>query len=340
VPPAGGSNSVQVVADEGCAWTAKSNVEWITITRGASGTGDGMVTYTAEPNAGPARTGTLTIAGSTVTVTQTVDTCTYSLSSSMQNVDAAGGTGSVAVTTASACPWTATSNAPWITVTSGAAGKGNGTAGFSVAVNSGAGRSGTLTVAGETFTVLQAAGGAPPCNYSISPARLDVAAGGGSGSTTVTTGSGCTWTAVSNAAWITITSGATGTGNGPVAFTVAANTGAARTGTLTVAGQTFTVSQAAAAAPPPTCNYTIAPASESVPSTASTGSVTVTTASDCAWTAVSNASWITVTSGASGSGSGTVGFSVDANSVKKASNRTGTITIAGQTFTVNQAGNP
>jgi hypothetical protein len=45
--------------------------------------------------------------------------------------------------------------------------------------------------------------------------------------------------------WITITTGASGNGTGTVAFTVAANTGAARTGTITVGGQIFTISQAA-----------------------------------------------------------------------------------------------
>jgi len=51
---------------------------------------------------------------------------------------------------------------------------------------------------------------------------------------------------------------------------------------------------------------------------------------------VSNATFITVTSGSSGSGNGTVGYSVAANA--GSTSRSGTITIAGQTFTVTQAG--
>jgi hypothetical protein len=62
----------------------------------------------------------------------------------------------------------------------------------------------------------------------------------------VTAGAGCAWTAVSNAASITVTSGASGSGNGSVVFAVLANnTTVARSGTLTVAGQTVTVNQAA-----------------------------------------------------------------------------------------------
>jgi len=65
-------------------------------------------------------------------------------------------------------------------------------------------------------------------------------------SSTITLGtstSPCSWTATSNAAWITITGGSSGTGNGTVTYNVAANTGAVRTGTITIAGQTFTVIQ-------------------------------------------------------------------------------------------------
>jgi hypothetical protein len=61
----------------------------------------------------------------------------------------------------------------------------------------------------------------------------------------VTTVPTCVWTAVSNASWMSITSGPGGIDSGTVTFTVAANPGAARTGTLTVGGQTVTVSQAA-----------------------------------------------------------------------------------------------
>jgi hypothetical protein len=88
--------------------------------------------------------------------------------------------------------------------------------------------------------------GAPSCTPTISPASASFSAPGGSGSVTVTAGSGCAWTAASNAGWISITAGGSGTGNGTVSYSVAANGGSARNGTLTIAGQTFTVSQSGA----------------------------------------------------------------------------------------------
>jgi uncharacterized protein (TIGR03437 family) len=84
------------------------------------------------------------------------------------------------------------------------------------------------------------------CKYSLSASSQSVSSSGGPGSVDVVTTSGCAWTAVSNTNFVSISSGASGTGDGTVSYTVAANTGAARSGTLTIAGQTYTVNQSAA----------------------------------------------------------------------------------------------
>ncbi len=91
------------------------------------------------------------------------------------------------------------------------------------------------------------------CTFSISPQTQNVAAAGSSGTigVTVAAGQGCSWTASTATPWITITSGASGQANGTVAYTVAANSGGARTGAITVAGQSVTVNQAAAGTPGP-----------------------------------------------------------------------------------------
>ena len=86
---------------------------------------------------------------------------------------------------------------------------------------------------------------ASPCTRSISPTSQSFGSGGGTGSVTVTAGTGCAWTAVSNAPWITITGGASGSGNGTVTYSVAPYTSrlSKRSGTMTIAGKTFTVKQ-------------------------------------------------------------------------------------------------
>ena len=92
--------------------------------------------------------------------------------------------------------------------------------------------------------------GAVACTFALAPASAAVPSAANTGTVTVTAASGCAWTAVSNSAFITIASGASGSGNGAVTYTVAANpTTSARTGSLTIGGQTFTITQAAAACP-------------------------------------------------------------------------------------------
>jgi hypothetical protein len=256
--------------------------------------------------------------------------CTYSINPTSASYGSSGGSGSVSVTAQSGCVWTASSNAGWITVTSGSSGNGSGTVGYSVSANgSTSARSATITIAGRTFTVSQAG---VSCTYSINPTSASYGSGGGSGSVSVTAQSGCAWTASSNAGWITVTSGSSGNGSGTVGYSVSANgSTSARSATITIAGRTFTVSQAGVS-----CTYSINPTSASYGSSGGSGSVSVTAQSGCAWTASSNAGWITVTSGSSGNGSGTVGYSVSANGSTSA--RSATITIADQIMTVTQAG--
>ena len=85
-----------------------------------------------------------------------------------------------------------------------------------------------------------------------------------------------------------------------------------------------------------TCTYSISPTSQSPGSSGGTGTVSVTAPSGCSWTAISNASWITVTSNGNVTGNATVNYSVSDNS--GTTSRTGTITIAGKIFTATQSG--
>ena len=325
-----GSGSVAVTAATGCSWAAISNDSWLTITSGGSGSGNGTVSYSVAANTttGP-RTGTLLVAGQTLTVTQEVPPCTYSISPTSLSSGEGAATGSVAVTSPGGCSWTAASNAPWLTISSGGSGTGNGTVSYSLAANTTTGsRTGILTVAGQTFTVTQAGAG---CTYSISSASQSFTEGAGSGTVVLTATAGCTWIATSNATWLTISSGGSGTGNGIIGYSVAANgTSSSRTGTLTIAGQTFTVTQAAAG-----CAFSISSSDQSFDLRGGTGTVLVTATSGCFWAALSNEPWLTITSPQTASGNGMVSYSVAANTT--AGRRIGTLTIAGQTFTVTQS---
>jgi len=324
ISAAGGTGSLSVSSGNGCVWTAAANSSWITITAGSGGSGNGTIAFSAQPNTGIARTGTIIVGGQTFTVNQDAG-CSYSISPSRIDVGAAGGTGSFNVNSGVGCPYNAISNAPWITITGGG-GSGNGNVIFSVAPNTGVARTGTITAGGQIFTVRQSDG----CAYSLSSNSANVSAAGGNESVNVLTATGCAYNTVSNASWITITGGGD-SGNNTITFSVAANTGAARTGTITVAGQTFTVNQAAG------CVYTFSSAGINLAADAAAGSFNVASGAGCAWTASTPDSWISIASGSSGTGVGTILFNVAANN---GAARTGTITAGGQTFTVRQEALP
>ena len=86
--------------------------------------------------------------------------------------------------------------------------------------------------------------GSVACAYSLSPGGEAFPAAGGAGSIAITTSSGCEWNVSNTLSWIAVASGASGAGSGSVTYRVSANTGAARSGSLTVAGLAFAVQQA------------------------------------------------------------------------------------------------
>ena len=165
----------------------------------------------------------MTIAGEALTVTQAAALANSALAES-----ATAGSDSDVVTYTG--PWTATANASWLHTS--ASGNGNGLAAFTFDANTGPTRIGTLTIAGETLTVTQAAAlGAH--------ALLEGPAAGNDSDLVDVAGA---WTATANAPWLHTT--ASGNGAGLAAFTFDANAGAMRTGTLTIAGEALAVTQA------------------------------------------------------------------------------------------------
>lgn len=252
----GGSGSASVTASSNtCSWSASSGANWITITAGNSGTGNGAVSYSvAANNTCSPRQGTLTVTGLstpqtvTHTVYQAAGSGNYSISPTGANIVAAGGPGSVSVGANSGCGWLATvesSGSGWISITSGNSGSGPGTVYYSVSANANSSqRSGTLTIAGRPFTVTQA-GAVVTCTYALSPTSANPDAAARSGAFTVSTGPTCTWTPVSSdTSWLTCTP-ASGSGSGTVTWYASANTSTnPRSGILTVSNQTFTVTQA------------------------------------------------------------------------------------------------
>lgn len=316
---AGGSGNVKVAAPNGCAWTSTSNDNFIRITSGSGGSGDGAVDYVVAANTSSNDlTGTMTIAGQTFTVTQSsvlANTAVITVQANPDNGGTVSGGGLYPV--GSSVRISARANSGWI---------------FNNWSDNGA----------ETHKITVPAGGAAytatftsaSCAYSLSATRAALSAKGGSKIVSIKVkGTNCAWTAVSNDPFIVINSGTSGKGNGKVSFIVAGNTNTtALSGTLTIASQTFTVNQAAGG-----CAFKLNPKDAELSATAGNGTVQVITSlSDCEWTAVTTDSFITITGLVGGIGDGTVTYTVPANT--GTNELTGSITIGGKIFNITQTG--
>jgi len=173
--------------------------------------------------------------------------CAYTLNATSATLAAKGGTKSVRVKAkGTGCAWTAVSNDPFITITSGSSGVGNGKVDYTVPGNTNAtALSSTMTIAGQTFTVNQEAGG---CAFSFSPKDGKFKAEGGLAAVEVKPNlSDCAWTAISSDAFIEIVGDGSGVGKGTVGYHVFANTNnTTLAGSISIGGQTFVITQAGA----------------------------------------------------------------------------------------------
>ena len=324
-----------------CAWTATSAVPWAQILDHASSTGSATVDVAFAPNTTTAaRSGSITVAGQTLSFTQDAGSssiCSVGMPANLSE-GAGAGTDSVAATlSGSNCaPFAvAYSDSTWLKIATNATLLlANGSMPFSFTANNGLPRTGSIVIGGNATTVTQAG---PSCYFTLSAASALSPAGGGTGSFTVTaTPSTCAWTATSsNTSQLSVTSGASGTGNGTVNYTVAPNAVGPQQPTITVGNTasttTFTVNQASAIA----CTFTLSPTPVSVTANGYSNIFQVNASFPfCKWTATSNnPDSLDVTGGASGTGSGTVYYSVAQNT---GAARTLTITAGCQSFTVNQ----
>jgi FG-GAP-like repeat/Viral BACON domain/Putative binding domain, N-terminal len=319
-----GSGSLTLTAGTDCAWTIGSSAGWLNVTSATSGSGSTTINYTYTQNSGAERTATLTIGDKSFVVTQ--EPCSYAFSPSSLSAPVSGTSGTLTLTADGGCGWTASSDAPWLRVTSGGSGTGSGAIGYVVDPNPSPARTGHITAGNATFTVTQPDG----CTFSLSPTSASYTSAGGSSSFSLTASwSTCTWSAGASAPWIT-TNATSGSGSATIGYTVSANPGNTRNGTITAGGQTFSIAQASG------CTYTVDRTSFSFPQSGGNGSVTLTTDATCFWS-VSADSFITITSATEGSGSTVVTFTVGANN---GADRSGLLIAGGNRVTISQAGVP
>src|SRR5437899_5558381 len=253
--------------------------------------------------------------------------CPVSATATPASLSAAGGSGTLTVSTNRECQWSVAAASGWIRLGASTDGQGDGTISFSVAANADpAVRRGMINVGGEQIGITQ---DAAACTFGVEPRSDSVTGDGGRRTIAVTASSPqCTWNARSDVDWLAIVDGSQGTGNGPVRYEARATTGPTRSGTLLVAGRVVTITQGEG------CTTSMTPTSQSVPASGGTGTIALAPTGGCTWSARSDAHWIAVTSGQTGSGPGAITFSV---SPSDGPARTGTLTVDGHPSTISQA---
>lgn len=268
----GGTGTVAVTVARECSWTASVNAQWIVLTSGQEGQGDGTVAYRISENVDPTlRRGTITVAEQTVQVAQEPAPCRFTVAAGEVRAPAAGADLSVDVRTHSACTWTASASASWA-APAPSSGSGNAAVHVRVPANDGPLRTADLTIAGQRVAVIQegrAATPAPPppaptpvppppapplpgppapppvqCVYQLTSIGAGFEATGGVGVVPVRTTAGCPWSAQSSATWVTISSAPSGVGDGEVRYVVAENFSTSpRTTAITIGSQIHRIAQ-------------------------------------------------------------------------------------------------
>ncbi len=298
---AGGTGMLYVSTFSNCAWDAASvasSESWIHFASPGNGTGNGIASFTVDPNSGVYRIGQISpdFGLDLFSIVQEGYSCSYRLEAPPpQLYPQAGAQDSLNVVAPNtgACGWMAKSNDPWIELTAGQTGNGNGTVYFTLHPNSGVFRNGSIDVGGLTQKIQQ-----DGCQLAVAPQREQILGqAGGTGSITVTTDSHCNWQASSTVDWITPASTGPQTGTQTLNFNVAENTSSSqRVGTIYVGDQSVSVRQENANG----CYFRVTPGSNYVEVSSvdelpifGAGQVYVDTPAGCHWTARSGApDWI------------------------------------------------
>jgi hypothetical protein len=185
---------------------------------------------------------------------------------------------------------------------------------------------------------------APSCTFQLATDPQSFASDGGSGRVRVTTTASCEWNASADASWIDLPSPRSGRGSGDLQFRVDRNSSSSsRRGSITVGGNTQRIDQAGAAppSPPPTpppaqsCEFELSPDRRRVDDEGGEQHFNVKVSSRCGWSASSSVPWISVSSG-SGPGDGRVEYRVQRN--ESTQDRSGRISVGGQSHDVEQRG--
>ncbi len=294
--------------------------------------------------------------GSTSLVTgPSTQRCGVTLKVSTSSITSAGGSGTISLATARECEWTLRAESDWLTFSVPTTGQGPADLAFSAQPNrSTSSRAVAVSVADQRATISQEAA---TCPWNVSPSEVVMSPAGGDRTVRLSTEDFCSWAVTSRESWVAVASASNGKGSADILLRIGRNDGAERTANIEVPGGTVAIRQREGTSPPPAvpppadvptpptpvpptppppvpCTFQVAPTEfTNVLFSGSPLQVDVATQAGCTWSANSNATWVAISSGTNGTGSGRVALSVAENT---GAARSATLVIAGRTVTVNQ----
>ncbi len=324
-------------------WDVTPNNSWISVVDAGNGKGSDLVTIAISENPSFAeRTGTVTIGTETFRITQAGRTdVAFEMSPEETTGNANGANGRIAILATPDLPWVAESRTSWLTVAPAyAAGAGNGNVAYTVNPNTTVyDRTGTIVITPDRTS------GLPTYIHTVNQPAATVAlssmaevfdAPGGSKAVTVTVSKNVKWQVegVEDIAWLSLNGATEYLGTVTLTFAASANdTIFPRSGEITIAGKTFTVTQLGR-------GVNIEYESRVFDMEGGMDSISVHPDGDVAWTAVaSDPTWITFPWGDSGSGDGELAYIVS-DYIGDGDTRTGTITIGNQVVKITQTAYP
>ncbi len=317
------AQSYDITVTSNTRWSVTESLDWASVSPN-SGSGNGTVTVTVTENTVVAsRNGNLDIGGETHALTQqgvapvtAIDPVSKQIDETAQSYD---------ITITSNTSWSVTESLDWVSV-SPPSGNGNGSVTVTVTANTAtSSRNGSIDIGGESHALTQ---DGAPAQTSIDLADKTVDPTAQTYPIQVT--SNTAWSVVETLDWVTVAP-ESGNGDDTVTVSVSENSSTdSRNGTLTIGGQTHTLTQQGV---PPV--FTLDPTENEVAPQATSYAIELTSNTD--WTVSEAIPWATVSPG-SGTGDATLTVTVEANTTT--ATRMGDIDVGSATHQLTQLGVP
>ena len=319
---------VAVTTAANCSWSA-TGPSWINFPAGPNGTGPGNLAYnvTANPTSSQ-RIGVILIEGESFQVTQAGSVpCSLTITPPSIALPASGGSVVFSVSIPIGCAWNATSPVySWGSINSASSGNGPGSFGFSADANSsGISRSAVITVGSQTVNIIQAG---LPCTLSLSTNQYSASSEGSAGSVNIIAPDGCSWTATTSEAWITIPNPNVSSMQALDLSVTANTTTNSRVGSILIGSEILTITQAGLV-----CNLSLASTMQTISGGGGMTSVNILAPGGCSWIATASAAWITIPDSTASSAQ-PLDIVVAPNTAS--SNRVGSVSIGSDVFTITQ----